>query len=135
MQSRIHQINPPCQPPNFALVGRDAAGIGAVVFYEEMDGPGQVEIHLAAVAQRFRRRGGGWADEMLSTLLDTLTTRALEQGIDLVDVLTWIDESIGQVRAWGAGLACDRLAWTTERHCNVGPSPCLWVAPRSIDSS
>jgi hypothetical protein len=85
-------MHPPCQPPNFSLVGRDSDGIGAVVFYEELDGPAQIEVHLVAVATRYRRRGGGWADETMSVLFDTLTDRALELGVHQIAVLTWIDE-------------------------------------------
>lgn len=92
VQAMVHKVNPRCQPPNFCLVGRDSLGLGAVVYFEELDGPAQVEVVFVAVAQRLRRRGGGCADEAMRTLFDVATTRALEQGVDLVEILTWIDE-------------------------------------------
>lgn len=85
-------MKPPYPPPMYLLLGRDAEGIGAVVFYEELDGPSQVEVWIGAVALRYRRRGGGWADEMMSMVLDSITSRALETGVDIVEVGTMIDE-------------------------------------------
>lgn len=93
VQARIHQASPPYPPPEFLLVGVDSDGLGGVAFYEELDGPHQIEIHFAAVAMRFRRRGGGWADEMLNAVFDAITTRALETGADLVEISTWIHEA------------------------------------------
>lgn len=92
MQSKIRTANPACRPPEYLQLGWDDEGIGAAIFWEELDGPGQVELHVAAVALRYRRRGGGVADEMMTHTLDALTTRALELGVDLVEASTWIDE-------------------------------------------
>lgn len=92
VQARIRVYRPPCQPPDFALVGRDSEGIGAFVAWQEVDGPRAVQILGAAVAQRFRGKGGGWADEMMRTLFDTLTLRALDERIDAVAVTTWVHE-------------------------------------------
>ena len=74
------------------MLGWDAEGIGAAVYWEELDGPRQVEVHVGAVANRHRHQGGGVADEMLVTLFDILTERALDHGVDLVLVGTWIHE-------------------------------------------
>lgn len=92
VQANIRKCNPPCQPPHYALLGRDDDGIGAFVFWEEADGPAAVEIRTLAVALRLRGKGGGWADEMMRVLFDTLTARAYEQGVDVIALRTWIHE-------------------------------------------
>ncbi len=92
VQSAIRsRINPPCQLPNHCLLGWDGDELAAVAFYEELDGPAQVEVHAVAVGMPYRRKGGGWADEMLKTVLDEITLRAHEHGVDFVAVLAWID--------------------------------------------
>ena len=55
------------------LVGLDSKGIGAAVWFEELDGPSMVEVRVGAVALRHRRRGGGVADEMVTVLFDAIT--------------------------------------------------------------
>lgn len=78
--------------PCFMLVGRDRHGIGAVAFWEELDGPAQVEFRVGAVASRYRNRGGGWADEMFTKVLDEVTTKAMEHGVHVVELVTWVHE-------------------------------------------
>lgn len=90
-QAALRTAHPPAQPPDFMLVGRDAEGIGAAMFYEELDGPGLVELHIGAVAMRHRFSGSGVADEMMAATFDAITTRALEAGVDLVEIGAWID--------------------------------------------
>lgn len=92
VQSKIRACRPPCQPPHHALVGRDDEGIGGFVYWEELDGPAEVEVRVAAVATRFRGKGGGWADEMMRTLFDTLTLNAITADAQAVRVTTWIHE-------------------------------------------
>lgn len=92
VQARIRKFKPPCQSPDYALVGRDEDGIGAFLFWEELDGPAVVEICTVAVDMRFRHKGGGVAKEMMQVLFDTLTTRAMDQGVDAVLLNTWIHE-------------------------------------------
>lgn len=92
MQAKVRTMKPPYPPPEHLLLGWDDAGIGAAVFWEELDGPGQVEVYLGAVAMRYRRRGGGVADEMMTELFDAITERAFEVGVDMVEISTWIHE-------------------------------------------
>jgi hypothetical protein len=92
VQARIHEAHPPYPDGEFLWLGRDSDGLGAVLFYRELDGPGQVEVDVAAVATRFRRRGGGWADELMTVLFDAITARAVEHGVDIVEIGTWIHE-------------------------------------------
>lgn len=92
-QACIRTAKPPYSPPDHMWVGKDAEGeIGAAFFYFELDGPGIVEIRVVAAATRFRHKGGGCADEMLTTLLDVATERALAAGERIVQLLTYIDE-------------------------------------------
>lgn len=81
--------------PGYVLLGHDPDGLAAVAYYEEQDGPAEVEIHLAAIALRLRRKGGGCADEMVTGLLDRLTARAIEAGVAQVVITTKIDEHNG----------------------------------------
>ena len=92
VQSRIRTATSAPPPPQFMLVGSDAEGIGAAVWYEELDGAGNIEVRVGAVALRHRRRGGGVADEMVAALFDALTEKALHDGVDIVLVQTWVDE-------------------------------------------
>lgn len=93
VQSKFRTASPPYPAPEFCELGWDKDGIGAAVFWEELDGPGQVELHVAAVANRYRGRGGGVADEMMTHAFDTMTVRAIEVGVDFIEASTWIDES------------------------------------------
>jgi len=92
VQSKLRRLRPPLAPPEFMLTGHDEHGLAAVVTFEELDGPAQVELCLAAIARRLRGKGGGYADEMLTRALDAITTRAVEQEIGFVSLLTYVDE-------------------------------------------
>ncbi|QSR27097.1 hypothetical protein CFH99_15835 [Nocardioides aromaticivorans] len=93
VQSKIRaHVKPPCRRPNHCLVGWDGDNLAAVVFYEELDGPAQIEVHVVAVSMAYRRRGGGWADELLRMTLDDITATAIEQGVDITSIVAWIDE-------------------------------------------
>lgn len=93
VQSRIRTAKPPYAPPNHMWLGKDADGeIGAAWFHDELDGPGVIGVRLVGVAEKFRRRGGGCADELMTTLLDVTTERALVTGVHLVQILAYIDE-------------------------------------------
>lgn len=93
MQSAIRQIKPPAQPPDYCLTGWDGETLAAVAFYDELDGPGTIEVRAVAVGREYRHHGGGYADEMLRTVLDEITLRALDHGVDFVTVRAHIDES------------------------------------------
>lgn len=92
VQARIRTASEAPQPPEYMLLGWDSGGVGAALYYEELDGPALVEVRVAAVANRHRQQGGGVADEMMTKLLDALTERALELGVDIVEVGTWVHE-------------------------------------------
>lgn len=123
VQGRIRTCHPPCQPPDFALLGRDKNGIGGFVFWEELDGPALVEIHVAAVALRLRGKGGGWADEMMRTVFDQLTGRALENQVEAVGVATWIHE-----KNRGSQRLCRRYGMVHTGKCmNGDPTLQRWT--------
>lgn len=93
VQSRIRaDAKPPAAAPLHLWAGRDPKGFGAVLMYEQLDGPHQVDVHYVAVALRHRGRGGGAADEMMRTLMDNLTQDAMAQGAHAVQALAWIHE-------------------------------------------
>lgn len=54
VQSGIRDLRPPYRSPKFLLVGFEPRGIAAAAYYEELDGPGFVNINLVAVAERYR---------------------------------------------------------------------------------
>jgi len=84
VQSKIRSFEPPYQYPIQMLVGMDGDRLGAVSVFEELDGPGQVELCFMAVAQHLRRKGGGYADEMWTNTWASIEARAIEQGITVV---------------------------------------------------
>lgn len=86
VQSAIRGLEPPYTYPKQMLVGLDDHGIGAVSFYEELDGPGAVELSLMAVATRLRNQGGGYADEMFRVTLEEIEARAIQTGVPEVSL-------------------------------------------------
>lgn len=92
VQSKIRTFEPPYHYPIQMLVGEDDHGLGAVSVYEELDGPGQVELCFMAVAHRLRFKGGGYADEMWSHTWDAIEARAIEQGVTVVSLSGLVHE-------------------------------------------
>ena len=81
---RGRQIPGP-QSPFFMRVGRttDEELVG-VAYYEEVDGPGFVYFHAAAIALPFQ--GDGYAAEMYDDAMDMMTARALLKGVREVQI-------------------------------------------------
>lgn len=78
MQRRLREQQPPRKLPHRMWVGTDADGLAAAALVEELDGPGSVFLCLMAVAERHRRQGGGYGDEMVEFILDMVAERAIE---------------------------------------------------------
>jgi RimJ/RimL family protein N-acetyltransferase len=72
------------------LIGSDRQGIAAISIIDEVDGPGHVELSHMAISRRFRGKGGGHADEMMTKTLDVITSRAFEQGVTFTQVYGYI---------------------------------------------
>jgi RimJ/RimL family protein N-acetyltransferase len=75
------------------FVGYDEYGLGAALITQDLFGPGQVEAHFGAVATRLRRRGGGYADEMLEVFLADTAARAMQAGLAQFSVTAKVHES------------------------------------------
>ena len=58
------------------LIGEDDKGIAAVAWTEEIDGPWDVFVRVAAIARRLRGKGGAFADEMMEQVMDAALNRA-----------------------------------------------------------
>lgn len=87
-------------------MGEDARGLAAASCYEEVDGPTQVDLLVMAIALRLRRRGGGYADEMMDDTLDAITGRAIatETPEVLVTARVWEENAPSQAMCRRAGL-------------------------------
>lgn len=79
VQSYIRALKPRTSPNCHLWVGLDAEGVAGVFHYERVGGT-EVFVKCAAIAVRHRRKGGGVADELLTTMLDEITARAIEAG-------------------------------------------------------
>lgn len=78
----IRALRPPSSKSPFRMrVGEDAEGLAAVSYYQELDGPSDIDLIVGAVATRLRGKGGGYADEMLEDTLDSITARALAEEV------------------------------------------------------
>lgn len=85
-QQWIRGLEPPsAQDSKFLRLGFDGEELGAVCLYEEVDGPGYVDIHVAAVALHLQDQG--ISREMTADVLDTITTRAIAAGLREVMVV------------------------------------------------
>lgn len=94
VQQFIRALRPPRpDSPHKLRVGADAEGLAAVSYYEELDGPSDIYLHVGAVATRLRGKGGGYADEMIEDTLDAITAAAFAAGVTEVRVAGRIYES------------------------------------------
>lgn len=73
------------------LLGWDRDRLVGVVSYRE-DTTGGYTVDVLAVARDYRRRGGGWATEALTTALDLMMGDAAERGLSVITVAAIIDE-------------------------------------------
>lgn len=81
-----------CAPHEFFMLGWDDAGIGAAIYWEQLDGPGLVELRTCAVDNRHRRAGGGVADEMISLFISSCFEAALQEDVESVIAIASIHE-------------------------------------------
>jgi hypothetical protein len=90
VQSAIRGLEPPYRYPKQLLIGLDDLGIGAVSYYEEIDGPARVELGLMAVATRLRNQGGGYADEMFRVTQEIIEAHAIEHGCYELEMVGYV---------------------------------------------
>lgn len=96
VRSRIRTcVKPPPERGRHIWLGCEPDGtIGAVLVYEELDGPEIIDLALCAVSLNHRHRGGGVAREMFNVFLDNVTLLAdgARYPLDEVGIVAWIDE-------------------------------------------
>lgn len=123
VQSRLRDLRPPYRGHRFLRLGYDEAGLGAVSYVEEIDGPDVVEMAVGATALRLRHKGGGYADAMFSDALDVVTARAHRRRRDGGPP----DRSrLGAERCFAGAVPTSRLRahWRRRRRCAaVEPLP------------
>jgi len=91
VQSFIRACRPPAGPDEQLLLGLDGAGIAAVCSLAEQGSAALVKIRAIAVDVRHRGQGGAVADEAMEVALEAAGARALEKGLDTVQVIGWVD--------------------------------------------
>jgi L-amino acid N-acyltransferase YncA len=77
-------VIPSLQSDRFMRLGLDGEGLATVVLWEELEGPGRVLVHAAAVA--LRAQGRGYGNAMLTDALDEMTGRAVNAGLPTLTV-------------------------------------------------
>lgn len=111
VQAQLRHLRPPLKPPRHMLVACDDEHVAAVAVWQELDGPGAVEVEFGAVALQYRGSGGGLAREMLTRTLDVVTSRALEAGVDEVLVGAWIWHENYPSKRLCAGVGFTHTGW------------------------
>lgn len=90
VQQEIRSFRPPLGRGRHLWLGYDDEGLAAVITWQELDGPAEVELEYGAVALRHRRVGGGYADELSQVLFDEVTARAIEGGVAAVSMTAYV---------------------------------------------
>lgn len=87
----IQALSPPGGDDEVIWLGYDDAGLGAVAWWWEEDGPGLVNLVVAAVALRLRRQHVG--DEVMDEVTRKVAQRAGRAGLDEVHMWGLVHEN------------------------------------------
>jgi RimJ/RimL family protein N-acetyltransferase len=115
VQTGIRDINPSTEGQFLYLGIDDQESIGAVCLFAPLDQPDQFKLMGVAVAMRYRRQGGAYADEAITQALQAAADQAAQHGRPHAYVTGFVHER---------NLASQRMC---QRHgfMRVGPAPGL----------
>ena len=77
-QSILRRLRPPMRNGCYLRLGLDDHGLAVVSYFQEVDGPAQVELLAMGVASRARGSGGEVAKAMFEDTLDMIVARGFD---------------------------------------------------------